>query len=310
MISSKRQGTIIVLTAFILFGLNMPVAKYILSGPIDPEALSLSRMIAAAILFWITSFFTKREHVCGKDIALLALCSLFGIMLNQGLFIYGLSLTSPVNAGVITTTGPIFVMILSAIFLREPITFKKAGGVFLGISGALSLILQQSKVIASSASIGGDIILICSCLSFATYLVLSRDLTRKYSSVTIMKWMFLFAVIGMTPFMYDGFGKSAMFQRSVIDLKEWSSYLFVLIGATYIPYMLIGNAQKRIRPTTISMYTYVQPIIAAVVAISLGQDSFNFWKVCSAMMVFVGVYFVTHSKSRADIEAQAKNREA
>lgn len=304
MISDKLFGNIIIFTAFILFGLNMPIAKYILSGHIQPEALTLSRMVSAALLFWIASFFSKYEPVPIKDLALLAICSLFGIMLNQGLFIYGLSLTSPVNAGIITTVGPIFVLVLSAIFLREPVTIKKVSGVILGITGALSLILNQNVVTTSSATLVGDIIVVCSCLAFSTYLIISRGILRRYSSVTIMKWMFLFAAIGMTPFLVGGFSDSYMFHHEGFDIKEWAAYLFVMVGATYLPYTFIAMAQKKIRPTTISMYTYVQPIIASVVAIVIGQDSFSLWKVGSALMVFTGVYFVTQSKSREDIEAK------
>ncbi|MFA6876567.1 MAG: DMT family transporter, partial [Parabacteroides sp.] len=93
------------------------------------------------------------------------------------------------------------------------------------------------------------------------------------------------------------------------DWGEISAIFFVLFGATFLPYLLIPMAQKRIRPTTISMYNYLQTIIAAFLAIAVGQDSFSFYKVIATVFVFVGVYLVTQSKSREDVEREKEAKE-
>ena len=144
--------------------------------------------------------------------------------------------------------------------------------------------------------------IITSGIIYSIYLVLSKPLSLRYSAVTMMKWMFLFSTLVLLPFTYQHVLDTPAFQREVFDLKELGAISFVLIGATFIPYLLIPMSLKRIRPTTVSMYNYVQPIIASLIAVMVGQDTFSLQKGVSAVLVFVGVYLVTQSKSRADLE--------
>ena len=109
-------------------------------------------MVGAAIAFWIASLFTKREHVKSEDLMLLFFAALFGIVLNQGSFIFGLSLTSPIDASIVTTTTPIVTMIVAAIYLKEPVTNKKVLGIFVGAMGALTLILSSHHAPGTGSS--------------------------------------------------------------------------------------------------------------------------------------------------------------
>lgn len=306
MASDKLKGHFLILLANILFAVNMPVSKYLLPGHLTPEALTIMRMACACVLFWITSMFTRREDVPLKDIGLLFVCALCGIALNQGLFIQGLNTTSPVDASIIATGVPIFVMILAAIILKEPITRQKAFGVLLGVGGAVMLILQSAEMGGRSGNLGGNLMVVTSGLSYSVYLVISKPLTERYSSVTIMKWMFLFATFMLVPFTFNHILESPAFHHSGIDYREVSAIVYVLLGATFLPYLLIPMALRRIRPTTVSMYNYAQPIVASFIAVIVGQDSFSFQKLFAAVFVFVGVYLVTQSKSRADVEKEKK----
>ncbi|MDF9828929.1 DMT family transporter [Parabacteroides sp. PF5-6] len=305
MMNEKLKGHLFVFAAYILFAVNIPISKYLLPTHVTPEALTIMRMAFGCVMFWITSLFTAKEHVPLKDIGLLFVCGMFGIAVNQGLFINGLSLTSPLDASIITTGGPVFVMILAALILKEPITRMKAFGVLLGLCGALLLVLHSANVEAEQASsLGGNLMIVSSSLSYSLYLVLSRPLVARYSSVTIMKWMFLFATLALVPFTFQDVIDAPAFNREVLDYKELTAIFFVLFGATFLPYLFLPPAQKRIRPTTVSMYNYVQPIVASLIAILIGQDTLNFPVVVSAVFVFVGVYLVTQSKSRADVERE------
>ena len=247
----KLKGHLLILAANILFAINMPVSKYLLPEHVQPEALTSMRMSFACVMFWITSLFVPYEKVPLKDLGLLCLCALCGVGLNQGLFIWGLNTTSPVDASIIATAVPIFVMILAALILKEPITRMKTFGVLLGICGAISLILQSTQGSNQASSLGGNLLITVSGFMYSIYLV-----------------------------------------------------FFVLFGATFVPYLLIPLALKRIRPTTVSMYNYIQPIVASFIAVFIGQDSFSVTKLVSAALVFSGVYLVTQSKSRADLEQQ------
>jgi len=301
MTKEKYTGHVLILIVNILFAINITISKSLLPDQISPEGLTLLRMLFASVMFWITSLFTTREHVTRKDLGLLFLCSMTGIALNQGLFLFGLSQTSPIDASIISTSSPIFVMILAAIVLKEPITRLKAFGVMLGATGAIALILSSIQVATGQSNLFGNLLCITSSFSYSIYLVIAKPITQRYSSVTMMKWMFLFAAIVISPFTYQNLLDTPAF-HGAISFQNIASILYVLIGATFIPYLLIPMSLKRIRPTTMSMYNYIQPMGASTIAIIIGQDTFSIVKLIAAAFVFGGVYMVTQSKSREDIE--------
>lgn len=202
---------------------------------------------------------------------------------------------------------PIFVLLLAAVILKEPITRKKSFGVFMGVSGGLLLVFSSTHTADSISSLDGDVMMIVSGLMYAIYLVLSKPLSLRYSSVTMMKWMFLFTTLTLVPFTFRHVLDAPAFHREVWDFKELSAIFYVLFGATFLPYLLIPMSLKRIRPTTVSMYNYVQPIVASFIAVMIGQDTFSWQKFLSAILVFIGVYLVTQSKSREDIDREQKS---
>ena len=260
------------------------------------------RVVGAAILFWIASFFVKSEHPPVKDILLLGLAGLFGLVLNQCCYTIGLSITSPINSSIVTTSMPIFAMVLSAIILKEPITGKKAGGVFMGFSGALMLILTSAT--ADNSKIGdikGDLLCMFAQLSFAFYLSMFNKLIKRYSVFTVNKWMFTFAAIIITPFT---FSHVAAIPFAEITAKTWLETTFVVVVCTFICYILTMQAQQILRPTVVSVYNYVQPMVAVIVSVLTGLGVFKVTHAIAVLLVFFGVRFVTKSKSRRDMMKQ------
>lgn len=295
------------LAASIIWGLNSPIGKAALDFGIPPLSLTTFRFFGAAIAFWTVSLFTKKEHVKHEDLLLLFFASLFGIVLNQGTFIFGLSLTSPIDASIVTTMAPIVTMIVAAIVLKEPITGKKVLGVFVGAIGALILILtSQSVASGKSGSIMGDMLCLTAQLSFAVYLTVFKDLIQRYSSVTIMKWMFVYASMCFIPFSYSDV---ASINFSTVPLKVYAEISFVVLAATFLAYLFVMTGQKVLRPTIVSMYNYVQPIVASFVAVSIGMDTFGWPKAIAIIFVFVGVFIVTQSKSKAQMDAEQQYEE-
>lgn len=303
-LSPKQEGHLIMLVVMTVFGLNIPINKYLYAHEmITPFGMTASRMAFAAIAFWLLSLIMPKEKVQKKDMLVLLIGGVCGMLLNQSLFAYGLGQTSPVDASIITTSSPLFAMIIAAIILGEPITFKKAGGVFLGGLGAIILVYTAHNASTSQeSSIQGDLAILGAQLFYSFYLVITRPLADKYSSITMMKWMFLFAAIAILPL----WGKD-MIESPVYHQTDWLPIAFIafaLLGATFFTYIMIPLAQRRIRPTTISMYNNLQPLIASVVAIALMGEKFTIGKLIAAIFIFGGVYLVTTSKSKADLEAE------
>ena len=302
--SSAIKGHLSLFTANAIWGMMSPVAKVVMvGGTITPIVMTDIRIFGAMILFWLISFFTKREHVTHKDLAWLFVASLFAIIFNQGSFILGVSMTSPANASIITTSVPLWTMILAALFFKDPITSKKVIGLAMGATGALLLILS-SGIIAKEdnphGSILGDIFVVCAEFSFAIYIVFFKKLVSKYSLITVMKWLFTFAFISIIPFSYQSLSQTNF---AALSLSEIEAVAFIVVGATFLSYLCLVIGQKAVGPTTAGMYNYVQPTVATGVAIMWGLDSFNMIKGIAIVLIFVGVFLVTRSKTKEQIAA-------
>jgi drug/metabolite transporter (DMT)-like permease len=300
----KLKGHVAMFFTATIFGINIPFSKMLMPQWMSAEAMTYSRFLFGAIAFWITSLFVHSEHVTRKDLGLLFIGALLGVVFNQGFFIEGLMRTTSSDASIVTTTTPIMVMIISFIFLKEPITTKKAGGVLLGFVGVLAIIITSDfEQNGRTPSTLGDLLCIASSLSYAFFLVLTRSISKRYQSLTIMKWMFLFATILTFPMGYKDLLAAKIFTQ--FNHAAWGSFLYMMIGATFITYLLIPVSQKRIRPTTIGMYNYLQPLMASVISIFLGKETFTWVKPIAAILIFMGVYLVTTSKSKEDVEQLA-----
>ncbi|MDD6780053.1 MAG: DMT family transporter [Prevotellaceae bacterium] len=282
------------------WGLMAPVGKDAMTHGLTGIHMVTFRVAGAAILFWFASFFVKKENPPLRDILLLGLAGLFGLVLNQCCYTIGLSITSPINSSIVTTSMPIFAMILSAIILKEPITAKKAGGVFMGFSGALMLILTSAT--ADNSKVGdirGDLLCMFAQLSFAFYLSMFNRLIKRYSVFTVNKWMFTFAALVITPFTYSDI---AAIPFASITLRTWLETAFVVVVCTFFCYILTMQAQQVLRPTVVSVYNYVQPLVAVIVSVLTGLGVFKPTHALAVLLVFFGVRFVTKSKSRKDME--------
>lgn len=299
----KLTGHAAMFGANAMWGIMSPVAKMVMAaGVVSPMVMTDFRILGAAILFWIASFFTKREPVSWKDLGLFFLASQIAIVFNQGSFIFGVSMTSPIDASIITTSLPILTLIIAAFYLKEPVTGKKITGIVFGATGAILLVMSGQQLANGNASnIRGDLLCLTAQLCFSIYLVFFRGLINRYSPITIMKWMFTGSTLSVLPFTYD---KILAIDWAAVEWRTLAGIAFVVVGGTFISYLLISIGQKRLRPTVVSMYNYIQPIAAAIVAILWGMDSFTFLKTIAVILIFSGVYLVTQSKNLATIEKE------
>ena len=291
-------GHLACLIAYSIFGFNIIVCKDLTSGGlISPLAIFCLRSIGAGSLFWILSLFMPKEKVDRKDLPKIFAASMLGFFTCQITFLIGIPYITPMDCSILTAMSPIYTMFIASIALKEPITFQKAGGVAISFAGIIYLIVSRTGNIGGPAetTMFGILMIILNSLSFSMYLGIFKPLIGKYSVVTFMKWIFLFAFVVSFPFT----------AKEIITL-DWSSIpsiqlaelAYLIVCATFITYFLIPVGQKRIRPTLVSMYSYVQPIIAIVISICIGMETLTWQKVLAALMVFGGVVVVSYSKSR------------
>ena len=296
MAKEKLAGHLAVGVAYVIFGLNLVFCKDIAnSALVSPIVLFALRALGATALFWLISLFLPKEKIDPGDFWKIALASLLGLFLTQFTFLLGITMVSAIDAAILGTLGPIFTMIFAFIFLKEPITGLKAGGVALSFGGVLYLIFHSAHAGGANATSPiGIVLLLLNSLCFALYLALFRPLISKYNVVTFMKWMFLFSLLMCLPFAAKGLLTT---DYAAITPKVGAEIGYLVFFATFVAYFLIPYGQKRIRPTLVSMYSYFQPILATALSIILGVDALTWQKILATVLVVSGVVLV--SKSRA-----------
>lgn len=295
----RRQliGHIACFTAYAIFGINIIICKDLTRGHlISPLALFCLRSLGAGALFWILSIFMPAEKVDRKDYIKIFAASFLGYFMTQITFLIAIPDVTPMDCSIISAMSPIYTMFIAAIVLKEPITLKKAGGVAVSLFGIIFLIMNSvtSSGGVAESKISGIFLMILNSLSFSLYLGIFKPLISRYSVVTFMKWIFLFSFLMSVPM--SGKEIITLSWSSIPSAQLWElSYLIVF--ATFISYFLIPVGQKIIRPTLVSMYSYIQPIIATAISICIGMDSLTWQKILAAAMVFGGVIIVSRSRS-------------
>ena len=290
-------GHLACFAAYAIFGFNIIICKDLTSGNfIPPRVLFCLRSLGAGSLFWLLSLFMPKEKVEKKDYIRIFAASMLGFFTCQLTFLVGIPHITPMDCSILTAMSPIYTMAIAAIVLKEPLTFQKAGGVAISFAGIIYLILSRTDTGGGVAQTTpfGIFMIILNSLSFSMYLGIFKPLIGKYSVVTFMKWIFLFAAAISLPLA----GKSMLsLDWAAIPDIQLAELAYLIVCATFISYFLIPVGQKRIRPTLVSMYSYIQPIIAIVISICIGMDVLTWQKVVAAVMVFGGVIIVSYSKS-------------
>ena len=296
MASEQVRGHLAIAAAYTIFGLNVVLCKDIAnSEAVSPYALFTFRAIGASALFWLVSIFQPDEKIEKGDMGRIALASFLGLFLTQMTFLVGITMATAIDSAILGTLGPVFTMIFAYFFVGEPITGKKAGGVTVALAGVIFLILNSVHAGgASSTTPLGLVMLLLNSLTFSMYLGIFRPLISKYSVVTFMKWAFLFALLMSLPF--SAKDMFTMDYAAIPLLVRWEIG-YLIIFATFIAYYLIPYGQKRIRPTLVSMYNYLSPIIATVVSMWTGIDHLTWQKVVAASGIVGGVILVSKSRS-------------
>lgn len=291
---SALRGHLMLLGAAVLWGCNAPMIKDLQGLGVPALVVADMRAVGAAVAFWVMSLFVGGgERVSVSMLGRLCVAGILCIVLNQVLFTVGVNYTSPIDATVISTMLPIVTMVFAAIILKESITGMKVVGIAVGAAGALTLVFGGG---GSSAGGGllGDALCFTAQVSCALYMVIFSNTIHRYSVVTLMKWLFLFSAIIVTMVTWPSV---VAVDYASLPLKAWGEMLFIVFGGTFVSYIFFTGGQKLLRPTVVSMYNYVQPIVATVLSVAMGVGTFGVGKVISMAMVFAGVYIVTHAKN-------------
>ena len=292
---SKRSWALLAaLMVSIIYGVSYTIAKDVMPQYVKPFGFILVRVFGATILFWAVSFFGPKQTIDKKDFPRIIAAALFGVAINMLTFFKGLSYTSPISASVIMVTTPIIVLILSAVIMKERMLKRRVFGIFLGLLGTAFLILYGKSIgNATNASLGNLLIFI-NASAYAFYLIIVKKLMDKYNAFTFVKWIYTFGLLMVIPF---GWNEYQEIQWTTIPTYILWEIAFVVLFTTFFTYLFNLVSMRELKPTTVAVFIYLQPLFATLYAISLGKDELTLVKIASAVLIFVGVYLVTKKKS-------------
>lgn len=293
---NRNIAFLLAFLAALIYGVSFTIAKEVMPEYVRPFGFILLRVLGATLLFWGLGIFLKKEKIEVKDYPRLLLGALFGIALNQLSFFKGLSMTTPINASVIMVCSPIIVLIFSSFLLNEKATKKKLLGIFIGLFGAVMLIIFGKDIGSASNASLGNLLVLVNASSYALYLILIKNLTKKYHAITLAKWLYLVGLFMVVPF---GFSELKMVEWNSMPLPILYRVGFVIIFTSFMTYMFNLFAIKELKPTTLSIFIYLQPVIASSYALLVGSDSLNFIKIAATVLIFIGVYLVTRKPKEA-----------
>lgn len=289
---SKRTLAILAaLGATTIYGINHTIAKGVMPNYVKPFGFIFLRLFGATILFWAISFFGPSEKLEKRDWSRILVCAIFGMGINMLSFFKGLELSTPINSAVLITITPILVVILSALFIKEKVSLQRGIGVFLGLIGALGLVLFGAEVRQDATNIPlGNLLFIVNATSYGLYLILVKKLLEKYHPFTLMKWLFGIGLILTLPVTYSDFMK---IQWQQMPMEALGAVAFVVIGTTFLTYLFNVFALTQLKASTVGVFIYLQPLIGIVFAILSGKDHLNFIKFLAIVLVLMGVYLVS-----------------
>ncbi len=301
---SKRNWALLAATLVsIIYGVTFTIAKDVMPKYVQPFGFITMRVGGSMLLFWLVSFFGRlfrfshNDKVELEDFPRIAAAALFGVALNMLTFFKGLSYTSPIMGAVLMVTTPMIVLILSAIIMKERMQKRKIFGILLGLSGTITLILYGKSMVNAPNATLGNLLVFINAVSYGFYLIIVKKLMDKYNAFTFVKWIYTFGFIMVLPF---GWNEFQAIDWAIVPTTIFWKISFVVIFSTFLTYLLNLVSMRELKPTTVAVFIYLQPLFATIFAVSLGKDDLSLVKLLSAVLIFTGVYLVTQKRVKSE----------
>ncbi len=292
---SKRNWALVAATLVsIIYGVTFTIAKDVMPKYVEPFGFITMRVGGSVILFWLISFFGPKEKIALEDFPRIVAAALFGVALNMLTFFKGLSYTSPIMGAVLMVTTPMIVLVLSAFIMKERMKKRKVLGLLLGLAGTITLILYGKSMTNAPNAALGNLLVFINAISYGFYLILVKKLMDKYNAFTFVKWIYTFGFIMVLPFGWNEFHAIVW---ATIPMGIFWKIGFVVVFSTFLTYLLNLVSMRELKPTTVAVFIYLQPLFATIFAVGLGKDELSLVKLLSAVLIFTGVYLVTQKKS-------------
>lgn len=285
-VSQQSQATIrtALITVQILFGFNYLASKIVVSA-MTPGGWAALRTLSAFIILAVIAAAGRRGLPTPKDIGLLAVAGLFGVVLNQGLFLEGLSRTTVGRSALICSLIPTFVLLFSLIARQEQLTWRKGLGFLAGLTGVLVL-LEADRFQLDGQYLTGDLMTLANAASYGFFIVFSRRVMSRNDPLAATAVVFFFGALGMYIYGGQDIWRTA---PDVFTPKMLGLMAYVIVGATVITYFLNLWAVKRVQASRVAIYIFLQPVIAVILGVTIRGEDVTVRFLVATVLVFVAL---------------------
>lgn len=289
------KGNLLILVATIFFGVNIPLAKYLIPQWMTANDVTVIRLAGALVVFWIASLFTKRTPIAKADYLPIAAAG-FSLFLFMYLFNMSLRYADPIDVSIIMTLPPMIVIIIDTVFRHSRPSLLEIIGVFVSFVGASAVILvSHTSADKASDALLGNLLALASCVAYAVYLVVNERPSHTYHPIPLLRWVFLIAVIPCLLFI------DKMPQADVFHNIEWTPWLmmaFIVLCPTFLSYLMINPAIKLIGSDMVSLYQYLMPVIATIGAVIMKESQLHAVQIIAMLIIIIGMVLSNVAKKR------------
>jgi drug/metabolite transporter (DMT)-like permease len=280
----------------LLFGTWPLFGKIALKSMTSTSLVGFRICGAAIVLTLLQRKLSELLRLPKRMIAWLVLSSLLGVTLNQLLYVKGLSLTTVINATLLSTTIPVFTLAVSIALGHDRASLRNIAGIGLAMTGVVYLVDPFRASFSAQSSLG-DMLIIATSLCYGAYIAVSRDLVKRYGALNVITWLFLIGAVLTLPL--------SAYAWTTDDLKSvsmggWIIVVYIVLIPTVGAYYLNAWALTRVAPSIVAIYIYLQPLLAFGLAPLVLGESWNSRTLVACALIFAGVAVVTiRGRSRA-----------
>ncbi|HKP47241.1 MAG TPA: DMT family transporter [Pyrinomonadaceae bacterium] len=280
----------------IFFG-TWPIVGKIALRSISSASLVSFRITGGALIFFLLRrSFGQLRDVPKRVLAWIVLSALLGVVVNQLLFVKGLSYTTVINATLLTTTIPVFTLVISIALGHDRASLRNVLGIALAAAGVIYLV-DPFRATISAATTRGNLLLVANSFSYGAYIAVSRNLVKRYGAFNVISWLFAVSAIIILPVAAFAWTKDNL---AAVPASAWIAIIYIVLVPTVFVYYLNAWALTKVAPSIVAVYIYLQPLVAFGLAPAILGERLNSRTLLSCILIFAGVAVVTiKSRSRA-----------
>ena len=254
--------------------------------------ISMAGVLMLPVYWWERWHGTPRALGAPGDLPQLVILGVFGVALNQILFVIGLSRTSVAHSSILANTTPILILLLASVRGLERLTGWKLIGVTVSLAGLVLLRALDTRSEGES-TLAGDLLILCGAMAFSIFTVLGKPQAKQYGTIAVNTIAYVGGALLMAPVTLR---QSAAFDFRVVAFSAWAAVSYMALVPSVICYLIYYYALARMGASHLAAFSYLQPLLAIAFGILILHEHVTLALVISGLVIFGGVYITERAR--------------